>query len=40
MAPMTIERPLTSMPERPSTRDRSMMAEGRASRSFITGISE
>ncbi len=40
MAPITIERPFCSTPLRPSTSERSISAEGCASRCFITGISE
>ena len=40
MAPITIERPFSSMPDRPSIWLRSTRSEGLASRSFITGISE
>ena len=40
MAPITTERPLTSMLERPSTLLMSTMSDGLASRSFITGMSE
>src|SRR3974390_519246 len=40
IAPITIERPFCSTPERPSTNDRSISADGFASRCFITGISE
>ena len=40
MAPITIERPFSSMPVRPSIWPMSMMSDGLASRSFIAGISE
>src|SRR3974390_3944346 len=40
IAPITIERPFCSTPERPSTSDRSISADGFASRRFIPGISE
>src|SRR5580692_9777719 len=39
MAPMVIERPLISMPDRPSTSDRSTSCEGLARRSFMVGSS-
>jgi hypothetical protein len=40
MAPTTTERPFSSTPDSPSTCPMSMMSDGFASRSFITGISE
>jgi hypothetical protein len=40
IAPITIERPLSSTPAMSSQPLRSISAEGCASRSFITGISE
>src|SRR6185437_16640233 len=40
IAPTTTERPLSSTPARPSTSERSISADGLASRCFITGISE
>src|SRR5713226_2620454 len=38
MAPMTIERPRSSMPDRPSIKDRSIRLAGLASRCFMVGI--
>ena len=39
IAPITIERPFTSMPDSPSTALRSTRLFGEASRSFMVGIS-
>src|SRR5580700_4613443 len=39
MAPMVSDRPLISMPERPSTSDRSTSCDGFASRTFMVGNS-